>query len=147
MKYILPVMAALAATALMGLVLYPIVSIVIDRFFHLYLFTKPPADRWKDDLIIWITIALWFFIASGIGGFVCSYLTPKKEGLPILLFIIAAFLIAVLLSEGEIISDFAIEILILFISFIGGACTGNYICIKKKKKKLTNNPPSLPVQP
>jgi hypothetical protein len=70
MKYILPVMAALAATALMGLVLYPIVSIVIDRFFHLYLFTKPPADRWKDDLIIWITIVLWFFIASGIGGFV-----------------------------------------------------------------------------
>jgi hypothetical protein len=134
MKYFLPVMAALATTILAGLILYPLVSIVFDYFFHLYLFTKPPADRWKDDLIIWITIALWFFIASGVGGFVCSYLTTKKEDLAILLFVIVAFLIAVLFSEGEIISDFAIELLIPFISFVGGACTGNYICVRKKKK-------------
>jgi uncharacterized membrane protein YqaE (UPF0057 family) len=90
---------------------------------------------------------LWVFIASGIGGFVCSYLSLKKEDLAILLFIIVAFLIAVLFSDGEIISDFTIELLIPFMSFIGGACTGNYICIRKKKKKLINTPSSPPVQP
>ncbi len=144
MKLILPVSAALAATILDGLVLYPVVYLIFDNFFHLYLFTKPPADEWKNDLIIGIAVVFWFLIASGTGGFVCALLSEKKENFSVLLFLISSFIIALLFTKGAIIREFDEIMLLLFLSFIGGAVSGNILGIrhKKRKAKLKDTAPS-----
>jgi hypothetical protein len=143
MRFTLPLLAALASTIVAGLILLPVVNIVFDRFFHLYLFIEPPADRWKDDLIIWITIFFWFFIASGAGGFVCTLLSETKEDFSILLFLVISFIITTILSSGMIITDFEAIFLVPFFSFIGGTCTGGFLGVRYKKRKgrIKDTPP------
>jgi hypothetical protein len=150
MKYVLPVLAELATTVIAGLILYPLVNIVFNNFFHLYLFTDPPADRWKDDLIIGITVFLWIFIASLGGGFACSILSEKKEDFSILLFITSSFIIFLILTKGAFLKDFDWMFLLLIIAFAGGAILGNFSGIRYKKKKaklkdIASSRPDMPV--
>ncbi len=147
MKYILPLLGALATTILAGLILYPLVSLVFDQFFHLYLFSKPPADQWKNDLVIGAAVVAWFFIACGLGGYVCSLLTDTKEDFAILLYVVLFLVIATVVTRGEIVRDWNPFILVLLAAIIGGACTGNLIAIRMKRRKLRNNPPSPAEQP
>lgn len=149
MKFFLPVLAALAITVLTGLVLFPVVNVIFDSFFHLYLFSKPPENSWKDDLIIWITLFFWIFISSGAGGIVCSLLSKDKEDFSILLFLVLSFLIGLVFSKGEILTDFEVAMFIPFISFIAGAFTGGIwgTRYKKKKKKLKDIAPFPPGSP
>lgn len=151
MKYVLPVLAALATTIIAGLLLYPLVRIVFDSFFHLYLFEKPPADSWKDDLIIGIAAVLWIFIASFAGGFVCSWLSEKKEDFSILLFITFSFIIFLILTKGAAFKEFDWGMLLLILAYAGGAILGNFSGIRYKKKKaklkdIASSQPDTPLQ-
>jgi hypothetical protein len=151
MKYVLPVLASLATTIITGLLLYPLVYIVFDNFFHLYLFTKPPADSWKDDLIIGIAVVLWIFIASFAGGFVSSLLSKKKEDYSILLFITSSLIILLILTKGAALTEFDWMMLLLIIAYAGGAILGNLFGIRNKKKKerlkdIASSQPDTPLQ-
>jgi hypothetical protein len=139
----------LATTIIAGLLLYPLVSIIFDNFFHLYLFSKPPADSWKDDLIIEITTVLWIFIASFAGGFVGSLLSEKKEDFSTLLFIISSFVIFLILTKWAVFKDFDWLFLLLIIAYASGAILGNFSGIRYKKKKaklkdIASSPPDTP---
>jgi len=152
MKHILPIIAALASTFVCGLLLFPLVSLVFNSFFHLYLFSSPPPDAWKDDMVIWVTLFLWLLISTTAGGFVCTRLAETKEDFAILLTIIISFLIGLLVSKGEILKGSIAEIAPVFIAFIGGFSFGGILGIRYKKKKeqkiiLEDNPSSLPGTP
>lgn len=146
MKFILPVLAAVATTALAGLILYPLVRLVFDHFFHLYLFTTPPPDSWKDDLVILVTCIMWILIATFTGGFVCSFLSEKKEDFSIFLFIVLSFLIAMIVSGGILLKDFDLLALVPIGAYIAGAYTGSFFGIKYKNRRASfkDNPPSPP---
>lgn len=146
MKYLLPLAAALAVTLLAGLVLYPLVSLVFDKFFHLYLFSKPPPGKWKDDLIINITLLCWLFLAAGAGGFTGAWLTESREDFFVFLYIVLLFALGTLLTGGRIILDFDPFLLLLVAALAGGAITGTYAALKRKQKKLSNTAAS-PAEP
>lgn len=146
MRFILPLSAAVATTIVAGFILLPFVNMLFNRFFHLYFFTNPPADRWKDDLLIWTSVFFWVFITSAAGGFVCTLLSETKEDFSILLFLVIVFVISVALSRGIIITDFDAILFVPLLSFITGACTGGYLGgrYKKRKARFKDKPPSLP---
>jgi hypothetical protein len=152
MKYVLPIIAALASTFICGLILFPLVKIIFDSFFHLYLFSTPPPDAWKDDIVIWIAALLWILIATTTGGFVCSILSISKEDFAILIAIIISFIIGVVISKGEILNGRASEIAPVFLSFIAGFSLGGFLGVRYKRKKAQkaisqDTPSSLPDTP
>ena len=144
MKPALSALVGVATTILAGLLLLPIVMVVFDNFFQLYIFSDPPADAWKNDLIIWATLVIWFFIASAMGGFVSTLLSEKKEDFTIMLFIIFSFILTIIITWGGIIENIEKSFFVLILSFIGGACIGCFLGVRYKKKKAAfkDIPPS-----
>lgn len=135
MKVLIPVAAAFLTALLAGLLLFPVVYIVFDNFFHLYLFTSPPEDAWKDDLIITVTIILWLFISSAAGGFVCRNYSQENPALNVLLFVILLYIALFLFTKGDIIKEDVTVILIPVLSILAGGYTGLYLHYRFKKKK------------
>jgi hypothetical protein len=133
MKPVPSAFIGVVCTLLAGLILFPLVSIIFDSFFHLYFFSKPPADKWKDDIILGATVVVWFLIASTSGGFVCSLISDTKEDFSILLFLVFSFILAFLFSEGKIFADKMLLLPVL--PYITGACLGGMLAIKHKKRK------------
>ena len=78
-RNILSVIAGVLSAIAVGAILWPLMQIVFEKHFHLYLFSSPPADARKNDLVIEIAFGAWFFIASLIGGFICTMISTKND--------------------------------------------------------------------
>src|SRR5437762_13136536 len=120
MKYIFPAVTGLAVTFVAGIILFPLVYVIFDKFFELYLFSSPPPDAWKNNLIIAITLILWMFFSSFAGGFLCSFLAEEKEDFDIFLLILIVFSIGLIVSKGEIIKKWDPGLLVVYGSFLSG---------------------------
>ncbi|MFM2338666.1 MAG: hypothetical protein RL115_1859 [Bacteroidota bacterium] len=85
------------ATALVALILFPIVWVIFNVFFELYFFAEPPKNAWINDVIIIITVLLWILAASGAGGYTASKYSERKEDFSVLIFLVFSFIILVLI--------------------------------------------------
>ena len=132
MKYVSPVVAGIAATFVAGLVLFPVMYLVFDTFFELYVFTKRPPGAWINDMIVMITGGLWFLTASMAGGFMCLQFIDEKEDFAIFLLIVSSFIIGSVVSKGQL---FALEAIPVIFIFIVGYILGGWLGIRYKKKK------------
>jgi hypothetical protein len=135
MKYIFPVASGLAATFLAGLILFPLVYVIFNNFFELYIFTTPPPDAWKNDLIIAITLILWIFFSSFAGGFFCSLVSEGKEDFHIFLLVLTVFIIGLIASHGAIVEEWDINLLFAYGSLLSGYILGGFVGLRYKKKK------------
>jgi uncharacterized membrane-anchored protein len=133
----------LFASAISALILSPIVFIVFNAFFELYIFTEPPKGAWINDAIIITTVLLWIFATSMAGGYICSKYSERKEDFSVFLFIVFSFTILLLVYGLHFLDDWMMAIPIA--TFILGACIGNLLWLRKKKKTI-NNSSSPPVQ-
>lgn len=140
MKFIFPTFIGLAVTFIAGLILFPFVYLVFDIFFELYIFSEPPPGAWKNDLIIFISLVLWFLLASVAGGAVCTIVAKQKEDFVVFLLIVITFTISYLVSNGEIVNGTLWKVITFFSSFIFGYITGGFIGVWYKKKKDKNFP-------
>ena len=129
----------LIAAALAALILFPIVWIIFNAFFDLYIFTKPPKGAWINDAIIIATVIHWIFAASMAGGYICSKYSERKEGFSIFLFLVLSFVILLLVYGFRFFDEW--ESAIPIATFIAGGCLGNLIALRRKKK-LINTPQS-----
>jgi predicted MFS family arabinose efflux permease len=120
------------AAAIAALILSPVVYIVFNAFFELYIFTEPPKGAWINDAIIITTVLLWIFAASMAGGYICSKYSERKEDFSILLFIIFSFIILLLVYGLHFLDEWMMAIPIA--TFIIGACVGNLLWLRKKKR-------------
>jgi O-antigen/teichoic acid export membrane protein len=85
-------------------ILLPLIEIIFGKFLHLYLFTTPPSDAWKDDLIVDIAIYLWAMCPSIVAGFVCTLVAQEKELTAVIISIVVIFIAAYLMTKGELFS-------------------------------------------
>ncbi|MEN9548505.1 MAG: hypothetical protein RIR12_1096 [Bacteroidota bacterium] len=120
------------AAAIAALILSPVVYIVFNAFFELYIFTEPPKGAWINDAIIITTVLLWIFAASMAGGYICSKYSERKEDFSILLFIIFSFIILLLVYGLHFLDEWMMAIPIA--TFIIGARVGNLLWLRKKKR-------------
>jgi hypothetical protein len=101
----LSVIAGVLAAIAVGALLIPVVQQLLERFFNLYLFTKPPADAWKDDLMVEMILFGWFFIASLAGGFVCTIISTNKDTIHVLISSLVSLVLIVSLSGGDLFKE------------------------------------------
>jgi hypothetical protein len=135
MKFTFPIFIGLAATFIAGLILFPFVFLVFDIFFELHIFSEPPPGAWVNDLIIFISLVLWFLLASIAGGAVCTIAAKQKEDFAVFLLIVITFTISYLVSNGEIVNGAIWEMIAFFSSFTIGYITGGFIGIWYKKRR------------
>src|SRR6185503_13815166 len=145
MKYrnLLAVITGSLLPFLTRLILYPIVRIVFEKYFHLF-----DRENKTDDLIISINLILWIFIATLSGG-VDSYLMAKSnEWTFIVLNTIVIFSILTVLTNGAIFQDSSLDAILaaLMIPFgyLTGGIAGSIVKRKRRKKieMLISNIPS-----
>ena len=128
----------MVAMLIAGLILFPLVFLIFDTFFELYVFSESPPDAWINNLTIGITIILWFLISSMAGGVTCTIIAQRKEDFTVFLLIVITFTISYLISQGEILNGKLWETVAVFISFITGYITGGFIGVRYKLKKSKN---------
>lgn len=134
MKYVIAILLGLAATFAIGLLLFPIVSAVVDRFF--YLNFNPPADTWKNDVIMISTLATYLLLSTATGGFICMLFNRSRPALTLFVLIVAAVLLIVLFVDDNLFEIKSIPWFCLFVSgFIIGSWIGNRYKTKKAAKK------------
>lgn len=92
----------------------------------------------ENDLVIFISLVLWFLLASVAGGAVCTMVAKQKEDFVVFLLIVITFTISYLVSNGEIVSGTIWEMITFFSSFTIGYITGGFIGVWYKKKKDNN---------
>ena len=131
------VFAGILSTGLVALMLYPIVRIIMDKYFHFMGY--PRGNEQRDSLIILFTLMLWFFISTMIGGIVCTLFAKNKDWLCIALNIVTIFLILIIISSGEIFigldRDAILILSMIPIGNLAGKLLGTLIKRKQKKKK------------
>lgn len=120
------------AAAITALILSPVVYIVFTAFFELYIFTEPPKGAWINDAIIIATVIIWIFAASMAGGYICSKYSERKEDFSVFLFIVFSFIILLLVYGLQFLDEWVVAIPIA--TFIIGACVGNLLWLRKKKR-------------
>jgi xanthine/uracil permease len=122
----------LIAAALAALILSPIVYLVFYHFFEFHLPGEPTKSRWLNDAIIIVTVLGWILAASMAGGYICSKHSETKEDFSILLFLVFSFAILMLIYRLHFFDEWVAVIPVA--TFIIGACLGNLVWLKKRKK-------------
>jgi hypothetical protein len=132
----LSVIAGVLTAIAAGALLIPIVRILVDKFFNLYLFSTPPPDAWKNDLILVIILFAWLFIASLVGGFVCALVSINKDILHVLISSLVSIVLAFIASNGEIFIDKRLlPYLLILLGIPLGNLLGGWIGGRVKRKK------------
>lgn len=133
-RHTLSIVAGVISPLLVALTLWPIVKIIFDIFFHLYLFTTPPKDAWKDDLVIQITFMFWFLISSIAGGIICRLISTNKRSSAIIICSVVLVSVLQILSRGEILREgWKNWLVILMIP--AGFFSGNFLALTLKAKQ------------
>lgn len=137
-RNILSVIAGIAALFICGLVLYPLVQIIFDKYFQVYLGPSQPKDAYEKDLVVLATVILWVLVSSTTGGFVCSLIAITNEWLFISICIALLLLTFLILSRGQII--YSIESMISMLMIPAGFIIGRGIAMaikaRRQRKKL-----------
>jgi len=113
MRYAISILLGLAATLAIGLLLFPIVSAVMDRFF--YLNFDPPPNAWKNDVIMISTLATYLLLSTAAGGFVCMLFNRYRPALTLFVLIVAAVLLIVIFIDDNLFEIKSIPWFCLFV--------------------------------
>ncbi len=97
---VVAIIAGAISAFLTSLILWPIVKVIFENFFHL--FGEVSENAWKDDLIVSITIMLWFFISSLVGGVICTLFDANKGWGVLIISMALIILILIILTKGDI---------------------------------------------
>ena len=133
----LSVFLGLVAVFLCGLILYPLVQLLFDKYFQIYLGPSRPKDAFEKNLIILITIMIWVLLSSIAGGLVCSLMATKNEWIYMSICAIIMIMIFAILSKGDVFKNIE-SILSLFmipIGFAGGRLIGGKIKTRRQRRK------------
>lgn len=127
-KQFLAVLAGVAMAWVAGLLLWPLVDIGMEKFFH-FDFGRENTGWTKDDFFLMAIFMAWFFIASGCGGVACSLVHPQR--MMLLLCTVCQIIILLFIVGPELFSVQTAEpwLLLLMIPagyFLGGWLTGKY---------------------
>jgi hypothetical protein len=132
------------ATFLIGLILSPMVSIVFDKYFHIF-----ETGGKYDDMIVAITLILWVLIASISGGITSTLLAKDTEWLYAFLSMVVVISVLVIISKGAIFGDLNTVLIVAFammpLGFLFGKLIGSFIKNKRKakiQKSISNTPSS-----
>ncbi|MEI9944511.1 MAG: hypothetical protein WDN26_09875 [Chitinophagaceae bacterium] len=131
----LAVIAGVIAAVGAGAILYPLVKIIFDEFFHLYLFSTPPSDVWKDDLIILFTMIIWLFIASAAGGFICTLISIDREQVYALISSLVCLTILYVIPQLRVFEPTDWQAWVLLITIPLGNSFGSWLGSKFKRKR------------
>jgi len=136
------VFSGVLSAGLAALILYPIVSVLFDKYFHFMGY--PEGHEQRDGLIIAFTLALWFFISSMVGGMICTLIAKNNEWLYVFINMIVVVLILIIISEGAISvqPNLGGILILLMIPFgnMAGKLLGSMIKRKRTKKKEDGSP-------
>jgi hypothetical protein len=129
------VFVGLMTTIVICLIFYPLVRIILTEYLHLYLFTTPPSDAWKDDMIVEVTLYAWLLICFSGGGFVAASIARNKEFISTIILIVVTFLTANIISKGHLFEADRLSIIIQLLNPIG-YLTGWRIALQYKQRSL-----------
>jgi prolipoprotein diacylglyceryltransferase len=138
MKNLIAVGLGLAAVALSGLILYPLVFLAFDKFFHIFEKGNP-----GDDFFLAATLILWAMISAFVGGWVASRLAVNK---PLQMAAITGGVTTIILLLLFCLSQkSSVEWALVIYCFIPvvfaylGGRTGNYFLKKKNATKHSDD--------
>ena len=119
-----------------GLIFYPIVRIIFDKYFHLF-----SEYNSKDDLIITITLILWVLLSAIVGGIVTTFIAKSHEWLYSFLSFLVVLVVFIIISKGEIFDNPTTVSILVILMLPIGFLFGNIIAtlIKRKKRKKTES--------
>jgi hypothetical protein len=137
LKFGLSVIAGAGAAFIMALILYPIVRIIFDNFFHLFSGSDAPKNLWVDDLIVQLNFMLWFFISSASGGFVSAILSPFKEWIFVTASMIIVIVVITIITDASVFIDGA-DAWFIMMMIPAGFFTGLWVEKKWKARKAKN---------
>ena len=135
-------LVGLVSSVVTSLILFPLVRIILNKYFHLYLFIAAPPDAWKDDMIVEVTVYLWVLIAFSAGGFFCALIARKGELWSVLVAIVFTFLIANISTKGHLLEANRMSIIIQFLNPIG-YLMGWRIALRYKQTKYKEPEPTF----
>ena len=128
----LSVIFGVVAVFLCGLVLYPLVQLLFDKYFQIYLGPSRPKDAFEKNLVILITVMIWVMLSSITGGLVCAIIATKNEWTLISICALIIILIFTILSNGDIFQNIESILSMLMIPF--GFISGRMIGMKLKAR-------------
>ena len=131
---ILAILGGVAAIFLAGLVLYPLMQIISEKFWDFDLFGEKKGAT-VNDIIFAGSLMIWLFVATLAGGFICSLICRSSEYIHaiILTGIFLAFLVLSLIgSEGR--PDLLARLISLVIA-CAGFFSGTKIGVLLKKRR------------
>jgi len=133
----LSVFSGLIAVFLCGLILWPVVQIIFDKFFRGYFGSE---DAWVNRLIIVITVMIWVLVSSITGGIVCTLVAVLKEWMCVIISVIIIFLALTIISKGEIFyrpeTESVLSMLMIPLGFGIGLLIGIKIKVRRRRKKI-----------
>ena len=136
----LSVFLGLIGAFLCGLILWPLVQIIFDKFFRGYFGSPRWEDAWVNRLIIIITAMVWLLFSSITGGIVCSLIAVTKEWVFVIISVIIVLLVLTIISKGEIFyrpeTESLLSILMIPMGFGIGLLIGIKIKARRQKKKI-----------
>jgi len=135
-RNLLAVVAGIICTFLTGLILYPIVSIIFDKYFHL--FGYPEGNEQRDSLIILFTLIFWLFISSLSGGAICTLIAVTRKWRPIIFCMSITIFVLIILTRRDIFSNLLLESFLLILIIPLGFITGYWLGKKIKAKRAGN---------
>ncbi|HET9823820.1 MAG TPA: hypothetical protein VFP87_00725 [Chitinophagaceae bacterium] len=136
------VAVGIVSPVVVALVLFPLVRIILNKYFHLYLFVAAPPDAWKDDMIVEITVYVWVLIAFLAGGFFCAWIAKRVEFRSIILSIFISFVVANLVTKGHLFEADRMSIIVQLLNPIG-YLTGWRIAMRYKQGKYKEAEPTF----
>lgn len=139
-RNILSVVAGVLAAIAAGAVLWPLINMIFDKYFHLHLFTESPAGAWKNDLVIGIAFGSWFFLSSLIGGFICTIISTRYDLANVTVSAMVGVALFFFISDGEIFREKSLGswmiLLCIPIGFFAGELAG---VLYKRKKSIRSS--------
>ena len=137
-KQILSLLAGVAMAWVAGLLLWPLVDIGMENFFH-FDFGGENTGWTKEDLILMVIFMAWFFIASGCGGVACWLVHPQR--MMLLLCTVCQVIILVIIVGPELFSVETAEPWLLLFMIPAGYFTGGWLTGKYKRKNNMKHEP------
>jgi hypothetical protein len=134
-RNILSVIAGVLSAIAAGAILWPLMQIVFEKHFHLYLFNTLPADVRKNDLIIEIAFGAWFFIASLIGGFICTMISTKNDLAHVTVSAMVGVALFFFITDGEIFREKSLGSWMILLCIPVGFFAGELLGVRYKRKK------------
>jgi hypothetical protein len=132
MKFLLPVLAGVAAL-LLAAVISGVIILIISKFFPDFPSFWPRSGT--DKFIIQIIFFFWVFVSTLTGGFTCTVFSEVKDDFNLFMTICISFLILYIFTNGKLLTDATTETLIFVAFFLGGFIIGGLFGVKYKQKK------------